>query len=292
MRNLLAIVSIGLFAYSSLCVASTFRSEAFAEYSSVDVKNVADSSRYHVYGRFYGGYVQTQHGPRGEAAFLQRVPSLQMSMVLDNVQFASGSKADSKQMDVRFDYLQPGQPIHAVINGHASRVDYQGSVLNESTNYALFGQLGYFVDADLMIFMGYGLKRQSIDSLAHADDSKITKNYHLGFKWLQRLEHGRAIKWSAGMQNKYRDDELLYAGKDLTHYYGRGNYYFSGDFSLGTGVSLLKGSAVKTTKLIQLVSHYFVTADYSIRAIWQTSLAANKQQWQATVWRLSLIFRF
>ncbi len=57
-------------------------------------------------------------------------------------------------MDIRFDYLPSGLPIQAVINGHASRTDYQGSVLNESTNYALPGQLGYFVDTYFMIFMG------------------------------------------------------------------------------------------------------------------------------------------
>ncbi len=85
---------------------------------------------------------------------------------------------------------------------------------------------------------------------------------------------------------------MLYAGKDLSYDYGHGCYYFSRDFSLGTEVSLLKGRHLKATKLIQLVSQYFVTADYSIRGIWQTSLAANKQQWQATVWRLSLVVRF
>jgi len=59
----------------------------------------------------------------------------------------------------------------------------------------------------------------------------------------------------------------FYAGKDLS-YMDMGVMISAVIFHGGTEVSLLKGRHVKATKLIQLVSQYFVTANYSIRRTW------------------------
>lgn len=248
-----------------------YRTEVSAEYLNMDVGSDMEVSSYGVSGEFFFEPVKTAGHPYAEAAFLERIGSVNAGVAMTDVEIA-GVEGDGPMISAGVTYAKPGFPLSIQFQYTNADIDFDDvDVSMEIDAYEL--RVGNYFTNTLLAGIGYGYDKTETESPLGSSEEK-DKTYELFAKYIHELGQGTELALEGSVARETTDD----GGESLsnTDLAVAADYYFNRSLSVGAGIETNSGdNDADEGNTYTARVRYFITPQFSVAASYDKFAAGN-----------------
>ncbi len=261
-----------IFCFGTVYAQDSYQTEVSAKYySSEDDDNI----EYKIYGvnvEVYFSKVDTAGHPLAEAAFLERIGSIEVIAGIDELKADSNVKADGPLYGVGATFMNPRLPIAFQASFITSKLEFDSPLDGDAAkDHYEFG-FGYFITDRLIaeLIYGYSEVEQPIPG------AKEYNNYELSAKYVRVLADGTAFNIEGGLVLRQFDDGTEDGSNTIFNVLC--DYYINQKVSIGAGFEINTGDYKEDEgKTFAIDFKAFVLPRISINAGFEKFLADNDE---------------
>ncbi len=255
------------FCFGTVYAQDSYQAEVSAKYYSSEDDDNIEYKIYGVNAEVYFSKVDTTGHPLAEAAFLERIGSIE---VIAGIEEYKNVEADGPLYGVGATFMNPKLPIAFQASFITSKLEFDSPSDGDATKELYEFGFGYFVTDRLIAVLKYGYSEveQPIPGV------KEYNNYELSAKYVRVLADGTAFNIEGGLVLRQFDDGTEDGSNTIFNVLC--DYYINQKVSIGAGFEIntgdYKGDEGKT---FAMDFKAFVLPRISINAGFEKFLADN-----------------
>ena len=261
-----------IFCFGTVYAQDSYQAEVSAKYYSSEDDDNTEYKIYSVNGEVYFSKVDTTGHPLAEAAFLERIGSIEVIAGIEEFKADPNVKADGPLYGVGATFMNPKLPIAFQASFITSKLEFDSPSDGDATkDHYEFG-FGYFVTDRLIAGLKYGYSEveQPIPG------AKKYNNYELSAKYVRVLADGTAFNIESGLLLRQFDDGTEDGSNAIIKVLC--DYYINHKVSIGAGFEFNTGdNKYDEGKTFAIDFKAFVLPRISINAGFAKFLADNDE---------------
>jgi hypothetical protein len=271
----------GKFVFSSLCFSiffcfgtvyaqDSYQAEVSAKYYSSEDDDNIEYKIYGVNAEVYFSKVDTTGHPLAEAAFLERIGSIEVIAGKEEFKEDTNVEADGPLYGVGATFMNPKLPIAFQASFITSKLEFDSPLYGDATKDLYEFGFGYFVTDRLIAVLKYGYNEVEQPILG----AKEYNNYELSAKYVRVLVDGTAFNIEGGLVLRQFDDGIEDGSNTIFNVLC--DYYINQKVSIGAGFEINTGDYNDDEgKTFAMDFKAFVLPRISINAGFEKFLADN-----------------
>lgn len=261
-----------IFCFGTVYAQDSYQAEVSAKYYSSEDDDNIEYKIYGVNGEVYFAKVDTTGHPLAEAAFLERIGSIEVTAGIEEFKADPNVKADGPLYGVGATFMNPRLPITFQASFITSKLEFDSPSDGDATKEHYEFGFGYFVTDRLIAWLIYGYNEveQPIPG------AKEYNNYELSAKYVRVLADGTAFNIESGLLLRQFDDGTEDGSNAIFKVLC--DYYINHKVSIGAGFEINTGDNMYDEgKTFAIDFKAFVLPRISINAGFEKFLADNDE---------------
>lgn len=278
----LFIVAIcSMFVAGNAFAEDSYRAEVGISYMDVDEDNGDEYNVPVISASYQFADVNTSGHPLAEAAFLERIGNVEVSVGEGDVE-SSGSEYDVSTLGINFIYMQPDSPYAIGLEYFDIDIDVPGTEFStETINFIL----GYFLADGLRVNLEYGQSEATVGASETDAD-----HYAFNAKYVLEDDKGEAFGLEGGILKVEIDNS---ADDSYLEGYISVDHYFNERFNIGLGFAVSAGDVSSAEGHTVLVNaRNFFTPNVYGEVGYADFSPTNPDGFDEETWEFSLTARF
>ncbi|MEE8553235.1 MAG: putative porin [Desulfobacterales bacterium] len=276
-----------IFCFGTVYAQDSYQTEVSAKYYSSEDDDNNEYKIYGVNGEVYFSKVDTTGHPLAEAAFLERIGSIEVIAGIEEFKADTNVKADGHLYGVGATFMNPRLPIAFQASFITSKLEFDSPSDGDATKEHYEFGFGYFITDRLIAGLKYGYSEveQPIPG------AKESNNYELSAKYVRVLADGTAFNIEGGLVLRQFDDGTEDGSNAIINVLC--DYYINQKVSIGAGFEINTGDNKEDEgKTFAIDFKAFVLPRISINAGFAKFLADNDEWKDKESLQVSLSVRF
>ncbi len=261
-----------IFCFGTVYARDSYQAEISAKYYSSENDDNIEYKIYGVNAEVYFSKVDTTGHPLAEAAFLERIGSIEVIAGIEEFKEDTNVEADGPLYGVGVTFMNPKLPIAFQASFITSKLEFDSPSDGDATkDHYEFG-FGYFVTDRLIAVLKYGYSEveQPIPG------AKEYNNYELSAKYVRVLADDTAFNIEGGLVLRQFDDGTEDGSNTIFNVLC--DYYINQKVSIGAGFEINTGDYKDDEgKTFAIDFKAFVLPRISINAGFEKFLADNDE---------------
>ena len=261
-----------IFCFGTVYAQDSYQAEVSAKYYSSEDDDNIEYKIYGVNGEVYFAKVDTTGHPLAEAAFLERIGSIEVTAGIEEFKADPNVKADGPLYGVGATFMNPKLPIAFQASFITSKLEFDSPSDGDATKEHYEFGFGYFITKRLIAGLKYGYSEveQPIPG------AKKYNNYELSAKYVRVLADGTAFNIESGLLLRQFDDGTEDESNAIIKILC--DYYINHKVSIGAGFEINTGdNKYDEGKTFAIDFKAFVLPRISINAGFAKFLADNDE---------------
>lgn len=258
------------FCFGTVYAQDSYQAEVSAKYCSSEDDDNIEYKIYGVNAEVYFSKVDTTGHPLAEAAFLERIGSIEVIAGIEEFKEDTNVEADGPLYGVGATFMNPKLPIAFQASFITSKLEFDSPSDGDATKDLYEFGFGYFITDRLIAWLIYGYS----DVEQPIPGAKESNNYELSAKYVRVLADGTAFNIEGGLVLRQFDDGTEDGSNTIFNVLC--DYYINQKVSIGAGFEIntgdYKGDEGKT---FAMDFKAFVLPRISINAGFEKFLADN-----------------
>ncbi len=263
-----------IFCFGTVYAQDSYQAEVSAKYYSSEDDDNIEYKIYGVNAAVYFSKVDTTGHPLAEAAFLERIGSIEVIAGTKEYKEEPNAEADGPLYGVGATFMNPKLPISFQASFITSKLEFDSPSDGDATKELYEFGLGYFITNRLIAELIYGYSEEELSISGMPNITTEYNNYELSAKYVKVLVDGTAFNIEGGLVlrqfDKGAEDGSNTIFKVLCDYYINQKVSIGAGFEINTGD--YKGDEGKT---FAMDFKAFVLPRISINAGFEKFLADN-----------------
>ncbi len=264
-----------IFCFGTVYAQDSYQAEVSAKYYSSEDDDNIEYKIYGVNGEVYFAKVDTTGHPLAEAAFLERIGSIEVTAGIEEFKADPNVKADGPLYGVGATFMNPRLPITFQASFITSKLEFDSPSDGDATKEHYEFGFGYFVTDRLIAGLKYGYSEVE-QPIPGANITTEYNNYELSAKYVRVLADGTAFNIESGLLLRQFDDGTEDGSNAIFKVLC--DYYINHKVSIGAGFEINTGdNKYDEGKTFAIDFKAFVLPRISINAGFEKFLADNDE---------------
>lgn len=260
------------FCFGTVYAQDGYQAEVSAKYYSSEDDDNIEYKIYSVNGEVYFSKVDTAGHPLAEAAFLERIGSIEVIAGIEEFKADPNVKADGPLYGVGATFMNPRLPIAFQASFITSKLEFDSPSDGDATKELYEFGFGYFITDRLIAGLKYGYS----EAEQPIPGAKEYNSYELSAKYVRVLADGTAFNIESGLLLRQFDDGTEDGSNAIIKVLC--DYYINHKVSIGAGFEFNTGdNKYDEGKTFAIDFKAFVLPRISISAGFAKFLADNDE---------------
>ena len=274
----------------------SYQTEISAGYSRWDDEDDNKTTQYDISAKLHFLPVNTVEHPLAEAAFLERIGSIEL--LIGKAESKGESiidiEANGPYYGVALTYAKPDLPVVLQAQYAKIQLEFESPLDGDVTSDVYGFGIGYFLDKSLLAGIQY-IHSETDTNIKYltfsSETTSKTNSYALTAKFVREQSDGTAYNLEGGIGIEQFDDESDDGSNTIFEV--SGDYYLNREVSLGAGFELNTGDDKDNEgKTVNLDFNAFVTPQFAVNIGVEKFIADNDEGENDNTFDVKVLMRF